>query len=176
MGAGEGETLLMTLAELTDKEVGNFISNYEKSGKDTGGKFTLAELHLEKLRRLKSPFPPAEVAKVIISIARKSDDGLVTYKEVWERFRPDSKWIGNEPRTEPGKALGTVIAYCIDHGLPLLSALVVQANKRSHSEEAIINIHNLARKLGVDVGADPKAFVQKQQQEALALVAEALPV
>jgi hypothetical protein len=166
----------MILAELTDKKIEIFISNYEKSGKDEGGKFTLVELRVEKSRRIKSPFPPAEVAKVIVLIARESDDGLVTYKEVWERFRPDSKWIGNGPRTETGRALGAVIAYCIDHGLPLLSALVVKADKRSHSDEAIVNIHNEARKLGVDVGNDPRAFVKTQQQEALKLVAEALPV
>lgn len=166
----------MILSDLTDKQIDNFIRNYEESCKDTGGKFTLAELRVEKLRRTKSPFPPAEVAKVIVTIARESEDGLVTYKEVWERFRPDAQWIGNAPRTEMGKALGAVIAYCIDHGLPILSALVVQAAKRSHSDEAIMNIHNEARKLGIDVGTDAKVFVKRQQQEALKLVAEALPV
>ncbi len=165
----------MTLDELTDREVENFISNYERSGKDTGGRFTLAQLRVEKLRRIKSPFPPAEVAKTIVSIARESKDGLVTYKEVWERFRPDSKWIGNAPRTETGKALGAVIAYCVDHGLPILSTLVVQAGKRAHSDEAITNIHNECRKLGIDVGTDAKEFVKKQQDEALKLVVELLP-
>ena len=165
----------MTLDDLTDKEIENFISNYEKSGKETGGKFTLAELRVEKLRRIKSPFPPAEVAKAIVSIARESEDGLVTYKEVWEKFRPNSRWIGNAPRTETGKALGAVIAYCIDNNLPLLSALVVQANKRAHSDDAIMHIHNVAREHGIDTGVDAKIFVKRQQEEALKLVADALP-
>lgn len=165
----------MKLDEFTEKEIENFIANYVKQGKEAGGKFTLAELRLEKQHRIKSPFPPAEVAKAIVRLAKESSDGLVSYKQVWEVFRPESKWIGNAPRTETGKALGAVIAYCADHGLPLLSTLVVQAGKRSHSDDAIANIHNEARKLGLNTGADAKAFVFRQQEEALELLENELP-
>lgn len=165
----------MSIADLSEKEISSFIDNYKRAGKETGGKFTLAELKLEQKRRIKSPFPPREVAKTIIELAQKSEDGLVSYKQVWEVFRPGAKWIGNAPRTEMSKAFGQVIPYCIDNGLPVLTTLVVLANQRSQSDEAVANICNDVRSLGVDVGPDPRAFVMEQQEKARALVIETLP-
>lgn len=156
----------MQLSEHTDKEVDNFISNYEKSGKTTGGKFNLGQLRAEKLRRIKSPFPPVDVAKTILALACGSHDGLVTYKEVWQKFRPESQWVGNAPRAEMAKALGAVVAYCIDNGMPILTTLVVQAARRSHSEQAILQIYSEAKSYGIEVGLDPKRFVEDQQEKS----------
>ena len=64
------------------------------------------------------------------------------------------------------KALGRVIAFCIDGGLPIISTLVVRSGSRDHSDEAISNIYNEAKSLGSTVGPDPKAFVLDQQSKA----------
>lgn len=165
----------MGVSELSDQQLESFIGNYRRQGKETGGKFSLHELLLEQKRRIKSPFPPREVAKAIVELAQRSEDGLVSYKQVWEVFRPGAEWIGNAPRAEMAKALAQVIAYCVDNELPLLSTLVVRAGQRSQSEEAIANIYNEARSLGVAVGPDARAFVLEQQQKARALAVDQLP-
>ncbi len=165
----------MALEDLTDRQVNSFIANYERSGKAEGGKFSLSELLLEKQRRIVSPFPPAETAKTIVEMAQASKDGLVTYKEVWQKFRPNAVWTGNAPRAEMAKALGRVIAYCIDNKLPILTALVVKGSTRSHSPEAVQNICNEARSYGIDVGTDPYGFVKSQQDRSRSLIVETLP-
>lgn len=165
----------MSVSGLSDKQLEAFIANYRRQEKVTGGKFSLHELLLEQRRRIKSPFPPREVAKAIVELAQASGDGLVSYKQVWEVFRPGAVWIGNAPRAEMAKALAQVIAYCVDNDLPLLSTLVVRAGQRSQSKDAIANICNEARSLGLGVGPDPAAFVLGQQQEARALAVDRLP-
>lgn len=165
----------MSVSDLSEKQLAVFIENYRRQGKETGGKFSLHELLLEQNRRVKSPFPPRDVAKTIVELAHRSSDGLVSYKQVWEVFRPGAEWIGNAPRAEMAKALAQVIAYCVDNNLPLLSSLVVRADQRSQSEDAIAHIYNEARSLGVQVGPDPQAFVLEQQQKARALVVDELP-
>ena len=156
----------MQLSELSEQQLNAFIKNYEASGKTEGGIFPLADLKLEKLRRNKPAFPPRDVADAIVRLARVSSDGLVSYKQIWEVFRPDRTWIGNAPRAEMAKALGSVIAYCVDNKLPILTTLVVRAGSRSQSDEAIDNIYNEAKSLGVDVGISPKAFVLEEQAAA----------
>lgn len=156
----------MQLSELSERQLNTFIKNYEASGRTVGGIFSLADLKLEKLRRTKSAFPPKAVAESIVSLARKSPDGLVSYKEIWVAFRPDQPWIGNAPRAQMAKALGSVIAYCVDKKLPILTTLVVRADSRSQSEDAINNIYNEAKSLGVDVGMSPRNFVIEQQTAA----------
>ena len=159
----------MSVSDLSEREIDSFIRNYVDRGMNVGGKFALAELKLEKMRRVKSPFSPKETAKVIVEHAKKSPDGLVTYKQIWEVFRPGAIWIGNAPRTEMAKVLAAVIVYCVDNKLPILSTLVVRANPRNHSEEAIVNIYNEAKSLGLEVGSDAHLFVKNQQDIALNL-------
>lgn len=156
----------MEIGDLTDRQINTFIANYERSGKVDGGNFPLSELRLEKQRRIASPFPPAETAKAIVEMAKKSKDGLVTYKEIWQKFRPNSVWTGNAPRAEMAKALGRVIAYCIDNQLPILTTLVVKGDTRKHSPDAIKNICNEVRSYGVDVGADPLTFIKGEQDRS----------
>ena len=156
----------MQICELSDRQIGSFIENYRARDAEVGGKFPLSELLLEQKRRIVSPFPPEETARTIVRLAHHSADGLVSYKEVWEVFRPGKVWTGNAPRSEMAKALGRVIAFCIDGGLPIISTLVVRSGSRDHSDEAITNIYNEAKSLGSTVGPDPKAFVLDQQSKA----------
>jgi hypothetical protein len=62
------------------------------------------------------------------------------------------------------------------HDLPLLSTLVVNAGKRQLKPEAIWNIYNEARDLGLNVGLDAEAFVTKQADLARALRVADLPI
>ncbi|MEO5705821.1 MAG: hypothetical protein ABIT10_02990 [Alteraurantiacibacter sp.] len=165
----------MSLADLSEHQIDAFIANYVSRGLESGGKYALAELKLERLRRVKSPFSPAETARVIVDLARKSNDGLVTYKEVWSVFRPNATWIGNAPRAEMAKALAAVIVYCVDKKLPILTTLVVLASSRNHSTEAIENIYKEAKSLGVETGSNAPEFVKEQQCSSLALSNEVIP-
>lgn len=162
----------MALSDLTEQQLNAFIRNYEGQGKSEGGKFSLSELRLEKLRRLKSPFLPRETAATIVRLAHSAPDGLVSYKAIWEVFRPNGVWTGNAPRAEMAKALASVIAYCVDNKLPILTTLVVRADSRSHSDDAVANIFNEAKALGVDVGLEPHAFVRREQEASRALSTE----
>lgn len=162
------------LSDLSDPQLNTFIKNYEKSRKIDGGVFSLADLKLEKLRRTKSPFLPSETSEAILNLAKNSPDGLVSYKQIWEVFRPGKVWTGNAPRAEMAKALASVIAYCVDNRLPILTTLVVRADSRGQSEEAIQNIYNEAKALGVDVGLIPHAFVIEQQDAARILTVDQL--
>ena len=159
----------MQLGDLSDRQLSAFIRNYEADGRTEGGKFSLTDLRLEQQRRIKSPFPPRETALEIVRLAKASSDGLVTYKEVWQRFRPEQTWTGNAPRAEMAKALASVIAFCVDHDLPILTALVVRGDSRSHSEDAVMNIYREANELGVKVGIDAQAFVRREQETARSL-------
>lgn len=152
----------MTIADLTAKELDNLEANYVRLGRTTGGKYSLHEARLEKLRRQPNPFGTRESFIKIIELAQSSTDGKLTYGDLWSAFRPDEKWNGQGTATIIKQALGRVAAYCIDHGLPIVTVLVVHSANRKLSAKAKENIFNAARDLGVDVGADPEAFVEQQ--------------
>ena len=67
----------------TDRQLNNLEKNYISAGKDSGGQFTLAEVKLEKLRRLPSHLDTVTVTRKIVELAKKSEDGLTTYGELW---------------------------------------------------------------------------------------------
>src|SRR5215212_2682712 len=90
--AGEG----MGIEQLTDTELDAFEANYRKAKKTDGGKYSLAEILLEKLRRKPSAFGTYEVAGKIVELANKSDDGLCTYGQIWSEFRPNTPWEGHK--------------------------------------------------------------------------------
>ena len=165
----------MAIGELTASELTNLQSNYLRLGKIEGGKYSLAEVRLELLRRLPSPFGVRESAAKILELAQASSDGLLTYGEFWAAFRPNEPWKGNASVTIVGNALGRVAAYCVDNNLPILTALVVRTSNRRLSPEAISNIYNAAKEWGVEVGSDPAAFVSEQTERSKAVAIAALP-
>jgi len=153
----------------TDRQLNNLEKNYISAGKDAGGPFTLAEVKLEKLRRLPSQLDTLTVARKIVELAKQSEDGLTTYGELWTSINPDQEWKGNAAQQIVANALGRVIAYCVKNQLPILTVLVVQAGKRELSDKAVENICREASSLGVAVGSDPKAFVRDQRKAAINL-------
>lgn len=165
----------MAVTDLTNPQLAAFIANYRKAGMTTGGKYTLAELLLEERRRSPSAFTPVEVARRIMAGAKASDDGRVTYLEIWQAFRPGEEWKGNASVKIVGGSLGRVVEYCIRNGLPIFSVLVVPTGTRKLTDQAIQNIYNECRELGVDTGIDAEAFIRREEARALAFVAQDLP-
>jgi hypothetical protein len=68
-----------------------------------------------------------------------------------------------------------VIYYCVTNRLPIITVRVVRANNRKLSDEAIANIYTECRELGVDVGLDPKVFVDNQIKLSRSVVVDGLP-
>jgi hypothetical protein len=164
----------MSISELTDRQLDNLEANYRRAHKAEGGKYTLSEVLLEKKRRKPSVFGVHELAAKIIELAALSEDGLVTYSDLWNAFRSDP-WIGHKSLKIMANSLERVIYYCVTNGLPILTVLVVQKQNRTLSIEAINNIYEACRELGVDVGFDAKKFVDEQRGLSRAVVLERLP-
>jgi hypothetical protein len=154
------------LEELTDREIENFVKSYEREAKTEGGIYSLAELRVEKLRRLPSARPPGEVTRFVIKNASKSPSGTITYNELWNFLSPGVPWKGNHSIKIVGSTLGAAIAYCIKNKLPLVSTLVVRTGSRTLSDRAIEAIYNDAKAYGLNVGLDAKEFVIREAQKA----------
>lgn len=165
----------MAVTDLRTPQLTAFIANYRKAGKTSGGKYSLAELLLEERRRSPSAFPHVEVARHILTGAKASDDGRVTYLEIWQAFRPGEEWKGNASVKVVGGSLGKVVEYCVRHGLPIFSVLVVPTGTRKLTNQAILNIYHECKELGVDTGNDAQAFIRREETRALAFLAHDLP-
>ena len=155
------------ISALSNEQLASFQRNYDAKGVDTGGLYSLAEIKLELLRRKPSDLDPRKLLSRIIELARCSKDGLVTYGELWQDFHPGKTWRGNADQQVIGNALARLVAYCIDQGLPIVTVLVVQKNGRKLSDQAIDNIFNEAKELGVETGADARVFVEGERERAL---------
>ena len=165
----------MELSNWGDDQIERMIANYRKSAETEGAVFSLTELLVAQRRRIKSEFDTVALAKAIVSNSSAAADGLTTYKELWTEFRPGEPWVGNHSQQVIGNALSRVVGYCVDHGLPILTVLVVQSGSRTLDSKAVANIANDARGLGVDVGPEPDDFINRQRRLARAIAAEALP-
>jgi hypothetical protein len=165
----------MPISDLSDEELDRFEANYRRANKAEGGRYSLSEILLEKIRRKPSPFGVREVAAKIVELAALSNDGLVTYGDIWNAFRPSLPWEGHNSLRIVADSLLRVIHYCVTNRLPVLTVLVVRTSSRKLSNKAIENIFRECRELGVDVGPDPKAFVDKQMELSRAVIIEHLP-
>jgi hypothetical protein len=165
----------MPISDLTDQQLDNLESNYRTAKKTDGGIYSLAEVLLEKKRRRPTPFRVREVAVKIIELARGSKDGLVTYGEIWNTFSPNTPWQGHKNLRIVADSLARVIEYCVTNKLPILTVLVVQTGNRKLSAQAIKNIYQECKELGVDVGLDPKEFVDSQIRLSREVVIDQLP-
>ena len=156
----------MAIEQLSDEQLDAFESNYRKAKKTEGGKYSLSEILLEKLRRKPAVFGTREVAAKIIELAQQSADGLCTYGQIWSEFGPSTPWEGHKTLAVVAPSLGRVVHYCVTNNLPILTTLVVQTGTRRLSHEVMQNIYNDCRELGVSVGPDPEAFVRTQAELA----------
>lgn len=144
-------------------------------GQAKGVRFSLADVRSEMRRRQKHRFDPREVASTILAQTASSEDGRTTYGELWKSLTGGQPWKGNSPRTIMARELGHVLAYCHQNGLPMLTVLVVTQSERALTDAAINNICDECLEMGIDVGPDRRAFVERQATESLRVVAARLP-
>jgi hypothetical protein len=123
----------MSIQDLTDNQLRNLVKNYERAGKTEGEKYSLAEVHLELQRRLGKAYNGRDAALKIVDLAKKSDDGLVTYLELWKSFYPEQEFKGHKSVGEVMAILGAAAYYCATFPggpWPIVTAAVVQSSKR----------------------------------------------
>jgi hypothetical protein len=166
---------IMSISDLSDAQLDQFDANYRRLNKMDGGKYSLSEILLERRRRSPSAFGVREVAAKIVELSASSPDGLITYGDVWNAFRPGRPWEGHKTLRIVADSLYRVVHYCVANRLPILTVLVVRGGTRRLTSEAIENIFNECRDLGVNVGHDPSAFVDRQIELSRAVVSENLP-
>ncbi|HZQ00784.1 MAG TPA: hypothetical protein VFB13_14675 [Reyranella sp.] len=148
---------------------------YVEQGRTEGGPYTLFEIRIELRRRLPSTFDPRIVASKIVELAQANPNGLTTYKALWDVLRPGEAWKGHNSQTTLGNALGTVIAYCCQNRLPILTVLVINGSIGALTDKAIFNIAQECRDLGMDTAPNDRAFVERQVEAAKAITVAALP-
>ena len=164
----------MPISDLTDDQLDRFEANYRQRNKTEGGIYSLSEILLEKKRRRPCEFGVREVAAKIIELAAASEDGLVAYSDIWSAFRTDP-WTGHKSLTIISDALDRVIHYCVINRLPILTVLVVQKHARTLSGQAIENIYEACKDLGVDAGLDPTTFVKREIERSRSVLLHNLP-
>lgn len=167
---------MRSISEFSDDELDTFEARYRAMGKTDGGIFSLKEILLERLRRRPNVFGTRETAAKIVELASTSLDGLVTYGDIWKAFRPDQPWEGHKTQQIVASCLGRVVHYCVTHDLPILTVLVVRGDSRQLSPEAILNICNECRELGLQVGPDPSVFIARQTTLARGVAIAQLPL
>lgn len=163
------------ISERSNDYIRNFIAAYGREGGTDGGIYTLKELLVEQLRRSPRVRSPRDVLQFIVGTASASPSGTLTYKQLWQFLFPDTNWKGNHSVSVVSDTLNTVIAYCVQHGLPLATTLVVQASSGKLSDSAITKTYEEARQYGYDVGPVAAIFVAQQAERSRELTAEMLP-
>ena len=165
----------MSISDLTEHQLNVLEANYRRAQKTEGGKYSLSEVLLEKKRRKPSLFSVRDVAAKIVEGAGLSNDGFVTYLEIWKAFRPNVPWEGHKSLRVMSDTLDRVIYYCVKNHLPILTVLVVRTDNRMLSSQAVEGIFKSCRELGVDVGFDPKQFVDNQIELSRTFLPDTLP-
>ena len=163
----------MSIQDLTDRQLSNLVENYGRAGKTEGGKYSLAEVRLEQQRRLGKAYNGRDAALKIVDLAKKSDDGLVTYLDLWKSFYPEQEFKGHKSVREVMAILGAAAYYCAAFPggpLPIVTAAVVQSSSRVVTRKAQENIFNAAKDWGLDTGHDVEAFYQAQLEGTKKLV------
>lgn len=166
----------MSIQNLSDEELVNFMQNYRNAGKTEGGKYSLTELYAEELRRKGKSYSGEDVVKKILELSKMSGDGLVTYKQVWSSFCPDREWKGNSTQNEVANMLFSAIYYCAslkEKSFPIVTSLVVRQTSRKADKAAKQNIFDTARNCGIDTGHDVEAFYKAQMAASCQLARSA---
>jgi hypothetical protein len=165
----------MDITEIETDRLADMERRYVEQGRTEGGPFTLYEIRGELQRRLPSPFDVREVARKIIELATENPGGTTTYGDLWRALLPGQPWQGNHSQQIIGNALGNVIAYCHQNNLPILTPLVVNAGAGALTDEAIANIADQCRRLGMDTRPNDRAFVEGQAGQARGILLANLP-
>ncbi len=167
----------MGIQDKTDEQLKNLVNNYKRLEKTEGGIYSLAEVHLEIQRRLGKAYNGRDAALKIVDLARQSDDGLVTFLDLWKSFYPEQEWVGHKSVREVMAILGAAAYYCAAFpggSLPIVTAAVVRSSSRVVTRKAKENIFNAAKDWGLDTGSDIEDFYHSQLEGTKKLVASDL--
>lgn len=164
----------MSLSRFTDQELAA-LEHSLSAGSAPGVRYSLADVRSEMRRRKPHEFDPRQMAMTILRLAQESPNRWTTYGAVWAAMTNGTPWVGNATQKRMANELGNVLAYCHQNGLPILTTLVVQQGG-ALSDAAIKNICDECIRLGLNVGADRRAFVEAQANASRLVVAEQLPL
>ena len=158
-----------SIDELSELDIKRMIANYDKNGVTEGGKWPRAELVLASQRKKVASYPLLELARKILSMSQASDDGRVSYGDLWLEFNdgPIPKgmyWV--RPMLNSLEVLGV---WCFDRGLPLINILVVNGDKREVVEKTLQVMWDAAKLRRLPVPYDLREFAAQQASAALAL-------
>ncbi len=161
------------LAEWNDTEIRTLIKRYEERQSTSGGLYTLAELRLEHVRRVRAPHEPKQFAACILTLAAASSKRRVTYGALFEHLNGRSPNGQGDIKTIT-TSLERLGACCHDHGLPIISTLVVNKATGKMTAEAVQNVWNYLRQIDPTMPDDPGTFVAEQAVRAERLSPESL--
>nr|WP_086494319.1 hypothetical protein [Novosphingobium panipatense] len=158
-----------TIDDLTEQEIKRMIANYDERGLTEGGKWPRAELVLAQQRKKVASYPLLELARKILLMAKASDDGRVSYGDLWLEFNDGpipagQYWV--RPMLNSLEVLGV---WCFDRQLPLINILVVNGGTREVVETTLQSMWDAAKLRGFPIPADLKEFALEQANAALAL-------
>jgi hypothetical protein len=157
--------------KLTDAELVTLEGNFVEKGVTVSKHYALTDVRRELLRRATAGIDGADVFNHIALLAGVSPDCLTTYGNLHSKLWPNEEFVGNGSVGRVMKALGAAIYYCVEHGLPCITTLVVNAKDRTLSERAAANIYNTLKGLGVKVGSDVEEYILRETLAAMDVVA-----
>ena len=149
----------MDIREWTIKQIKNLIANYDRLNRTEGGPFSRAESMLELERRAGGDFDGYDVTKVIPKIQDNTENELVRYRDIWAHYFPEKPWTENYSGRIVGRALHAAAYYCAFNNLPIVTALVSQANGRV-TDQAKQNMFDNAENWGVASGTNAADFYE----------------
>lgn len=169
ISGGKAELMARQLHELTSDEINTMIANYDKAGLTEGGKWPRAELALQLQRQKAASYPLKDLAQKILAMSHASDDGRVSYGDLWLEFNegpipPGQAWV--RPMLNSLEVLGV---WCFDRGLPLINILVVNGKTREVVEQTVQGMWDTAKARRFPVPDDLREFALEQANAALAL-------
>ena len=158
-----------TIDDLSEQEIKRMIANYDKAGLTEGGKWPRAELALQLQRQKAASYPLMELAQKTLAMSHASDDGRVSYGDLWLEFNegpipPGQAWV--RPMLNSLEVLGV---WCFDRALPLINILVVNGKTREVVEQTVQGMWDTAKARRFPVPDDLREFALEQANAALAL-------
>ena len=165
---------MMDLQKWSRQQITNLIANYERLNRTEGGPFTKAQAMLELERRAGGVFDGRQVTQVILKIRDEAHNGIVRYRDIWSNYFPEQPWQGNNSGRIVGKALHAAAYYCATNNLPIVTALVTQANGHV-TDQAKQNMFEAAQDWGVAKGANADEFYEINIAAVCGIGQEELP-
>lgn len=156
-----------SIQEVSDADLAQLVKNYKKYDKVEGGMFPLSEIYIEQRYRIKTDFSAEQIFEKILECSLISDDGFVTYLQLWTEFYK-KPWKATHSVNVVMDMMGKVIGYCVDKRLPIVTTLIVRTANRKYTPKAAENIYSECRMLGMKIGdVSAKEFCRLEKEKSL---------